>query len=224
MNASAGTRTSANRPQTFVNGLSRRPALGFLDKLAAWFLQTRAPDTDGGIYALVRQRRRASSHGAPWTLRTCGDRCGFGPGLSGLGTAFHRRLAVTADLDTGTSEGRLAADALISVGELEHARKAQHTGEAGAQARAKRSAISRPAVRNLSALKKHIVAMRSAGMTLQAIADRLNSEGVPTLRGGKKWRPWSVQVAAGYRRPGQASRAGSLPKGGVRTGRVGGMD
>jgi hypothetical protein len=43
--------------------------------------------------------------------------------------------------------------------------------------------------------------MRTAGMTLQAIADVLNSEGVPTLRGGAKWRPSSVQSATGYRRP-----------------------
>jgi hypothetical protein len=38
-------------------------------------------------------------------------------------------------------------------------------------------------------------------MTLQAIADRLNAEQIPTLRGGTKWRPSSVHVAAGYRRP-----------------------
>jgi hypothetical protein len=43
--------------------------------------------------------------------------------------------------------------------------------------------------------------MREAGMTLQAIADVLNAEGVPTLRGGAQWRPSSVQSAAGYRRP-----------------------
>jgi hypothetical protein len=61
--------------------------------------------------------------------------------------------------------------------------------------------------------------MRSSGMTLQAIADRLNAEGVPTLRGGKMWRPSSVQVAAGYRRPGQPSRAGSLPSGNIRPGK-----
>jgi hypothetical protein len=37
---------------------------------------------------------------------------------------------------------------------------------------------------------------------LQAIADRLNEEGVPTVRGGAKWRHSSVQTAAGYvRRP-----------------------
>ena len=38
-------------------------------------------------------------------------------------------------------------------------------------------------------------------MTLQAIADALNDEGVPTLRGGAKWRPSSVHNATGYRRP-----------------------
>jgi Resolvase, N terminal domain/Recombinase len=102
-------------------------------------------------------------------------------------------LAINADLDTSTNEGRLAADALISVGELGH------------------RSSSQPAVHDLPALRKHIVTMRSSGMTLQAIADRLNAEGVPTLRGGKLWRPSSVQVALGYRRPGQG-RTGSLPK------------
>jgi recombinase len=42
--------------------------------------------------------------------------------------------------------------------------------------------------------------MRAQGMTLQAIADQLNEEGVPTVRGGTKWRHSSVQAAAGYRR------------------------
>jgi peptidoglycan hydrolase-like protein with peptidoglycan-binding domain len=102
-----------------------------------------------------------------------------------------RLVAVDPDLDTSTHEGRLAADALISVAKL---------GREGA---------ARPAVHDLPALREHIVAMRSSGMTLQAIADRLNAEGVPTLRGGKLWRPSSVQVALGYRRPGQP-RARSL--------------
>jgi hypothetical protein len=38
-------------------------------------------------------------------------------------------------------------------------------------------------------------------MTLQGIADALNEEGVPTVRGGAEWRPSSVQSALGYRRP-----------------------
>ena len=112
-----------------------------------------------------------------------------------------RLVAVDADLDTYTSEGRLAADALISVGEFDHGTTSRH------------------AVHDLPALRKHIVAMRASGMTLQAIADRLNAEGVPTLRGGKMWRPSSVQVALGYRRPGQRRVAGSLPKGQIRSSR-----
>jgi hypothetical protein len=43
-------------------------------------------------------------------------------------------------------------------------------------------------------------------MTLQAIADTLNAEGVPTLRGGAEWRPSSVQAAAGYKRPSRSDR------------------
>jgi hypothetical protein len=38
-------------------------------------------------------------------------------------------------------------------------------------------------------------------LTLQAIADELNEEGIPTPRGGTKWRPSSVQAAVGYKRP-----------------------
>ena len=48
--------------------------------------------------------------------------------------------------------------------------------------------------------------MRNANMTLQAIADQLNAEGVPTLRGGAMWRPSSVQAALGYRRPTRRSK------------------
>ena len=55
--------------------------------------------------------------------------------------------------------------------------------------------------------------MREQGMTLQAIADVLNAEGVPTLRGGAMWRPSSVQRATGYRRPSSGSRGIELPKG-----------
>jgi hypothetical protein len=50
-------------------------------------------------------------------------------------------------------------------------------------------------------LAGRILDMRERGMSLQAIADALNAEGVPTRRGGARWRPSSVQAAAGYRRP-----------------------
>jgi peptidoglycan hydrolase-like protein with peptidoglycan-binding domain/DNA invertase Pin-like site-specific DNA recombinase len=107
-----------------------------------------------------------------------------------------RLVAVDVDLDTAAPEGRIAADALISVGERAERGPRKRRVDSGADSRP-----GRAAVRDLPELREHIVAMRSAGMTLQAIADRLNEEGVPTLRGGREWRPSSVQVAAGYRRP-----------------------
>jgi hypothetical protein len=124
--------------------------------------------------------------------RLSGSRAELGHILEALLKSDVRLVAIDADIDTGTSDGRLAAETLISVG--------KHAGGGAA----------RPAVRDLPALKEHIIAMRSSGMTLQAIADRLNAEGVPTMRGGKLWRPSSVQVALGYRRPGQPRATGSL--------------
>lgn len=59
----------------------------------------------------------------------------------------------------------------------------------------------RPAVADRPELQQRILAMREKGMTLQAIADVLNGDGVPTARGGAMWRPSSVQRAAGYQRP-----------------------
>jgi peptidoglycan hydrolase-like protein with peptidoglycan-binding domain len=108
-----------------------------------------------------------------------------------------RLVAVDVRLDTAAVDGRIAADALICVGERAERGQLRSRGEGDTGDRRP----GRPAVRDLPELREHIVAMRSAGMTLQAIADRLNEEGIPTIRGGREWRPSSVQVAAGYRRP-----------------------
>jgi DNA invertase Pin-like site-specific DNA recombinase len=43
-------------------------------------------------------------------------------------------------------------------------------------------------------LARRIRAMRTRGMTLQAICDRLNHEEVPTPRGGATWRPTSLRA------------------------------
>jgi len=50
-------------------------------------------------------------------------------------------------------------------------------------------------------------------LTLQAIADELNEEGIPTTRGGTKWRPSSVQAALGYKRPTRMRPRAGRPKG-----------
>jgi DNA invertase Pin-like site-specific DNA recombinase len=106
-------------------------------------------------------------------------------------------VAIDLRLDTATEAGRLAAFALAGVGGWEHERLSARTRRGLEAARSR----GRAAVADLPELRERIVHMRAQGLTLQAIADALNEEGVPTLRGGAKWRPSSVQRAAGYRRP-----------------------
>ena len=76
------------------------------------------------------------------------------------------------------------------------------------------SGTARPtSVRDDPELSARISAMRAQGMSLQAISDTLNAEGVPTLRGGTHWRPSSVQAATGYKRP-PAARANGTARSG----------
>jgi DNA invertase Pin-like site-specific DNA recombinase len=111
-----------------------------------------------------------------------------------------RLIVIDLDLDTGTEEGRLGARALATVGGIERRKLEERTRKGLETARSMRRS-GRPAVSDRPSLKQRIADMRAEGMTLQAIADTLNAEGVPTLRGGAEWRPSSVQAAAGYKRP-----------------------
>lgn len=72
-------------------------------------------------------------------------------------------------------------------------------------------------------LKARIVAMLANGMTVEAIAERLNRDGIPTQEGGS-WLPASVEAAVGAngRKPqagaeGQNGRAGSWLRAAQRT-------
>jgi DNA invertase Pin-like site-specific DNA recombinase len=112
-----------------------------------------------------------------------------------------RLIVIDIGLDTGTADGRVAAEALVTVGDLDEKKIEERTRKGLEAARSGRRSSGRPAVADRPSLKRRIVDMRARGMTLQAIADALNDEGVPTVRGGAKWRPSSVQAAAGYKRP-----------------------
>jgi DNA invertase Pin-like site-specific DNA recombinase len=117
-----------------------------------------------------------------------------------LGWCMRTGIALTAldiGLDTGTAEGKTAVRALLAMSRLEHRRTAAWTRN-GLAAAAK--AAHRPAVADSPELASRIRRMRAGGMTLQAIADTLNREGEPTVRGGAEWRPSSVQSVLGYRR------------------------
>jgi DNA invertase Pin-like site-specific DNA recombinase len=121
-------------------------------------------------------------------------------------------IALDLRLDTATDAGRLAAQALAGVGGWERDRISERTRRGLEAARQRGGGQGRTAVADVPELQERIAAMREHGMTLQAIADRLNEEGVPTLRGGAMWRPSSVQRATGYRRPSAGGRGIELPK------------
>jgi DNA invertase Pin-like site-specific DNA recombinase len=117
-------------------------------------------------------------------------------------SANNRRLvAIDLGLDTATEAGRQVAVALASVGGWEHERISARTRRGMEAARARGSGVGRAAIDDVPELRDRIARMRESGMTLQAIADVLNEEGVPTLRGGAMWRPSTVHRATGYRRP-----------------------
>lgn len=152
----------------------------------------------GLTYALERARRGDASCLLVTELgRLCRSVAELRRIFQAVDGAGARLVVLDPPLDTGTSEGRAVALALSAVSQWEQRRAAARSSNALAVARANGS--TPPVIP--PALKRRIVRMRAAGLTLQAIADELNEAGVPTVRGGVKWRPSSVQAALGYRRP-----------------------
>jgi DNA invertase Pin-like site-specific DNA recombinase len=121
-----------------------------------------------------------------------------------------RLVAVDLGLDTANPGGQTAARALASVAGWEQERLSERTRKGLAAARASREG-SGGSETNWTAIRQRIALMRENGMTLQAIADVLNQEGVPTIRGGTTWRPSSVQTAAGYKRRRRTAGVADLP-------------
>jgi len=117
--------------------------------------------------------------------------------------------ALDFELDSSTAAGDAAVRALIGVAAWERSRIGDRTRPALAAGGSRRGSVGRPAVRDDPELSSRIAMMRSRGMSLRAIADALNADGVPTLRGGSHWRPSSVQAATGYKRP--PARPGAIP-------------
>jgi peptidoglycan hydrolase-like protein with peptidoglycan-binding domain len=110
-----------------------------------------------------------------------------------------RLVSVDRGLDTGTPTGGKAADVLVSLGAFDdQPRPSARGGHPETRPSERTSGSSRPAKADVAALTERIWTMHATGMTLQAIADRLNEEGVPTLRGGAKWRPSELQPTIGY--------------------------
>jgi DNA invertase Pin-like site-specific DNA recombinase len=120
-------------------------------------------------------------------------------------------VALDVGLNTGTARGDELATMLIALNSWHRELIAERTRDARARVRAEGRTWGRPSVSDRPELFTRITQMRSQGLTLQAIADQLNAEGVPTTRGGRMWRPSSVEVALGYRRPTARGARAPLP-------------
>jgi peptidoglycan hydrolase-like protein with peptidoglycan-binding domain/DNA invertase Pin-like site-specific DNA recombinase len=175
-------------------------------------------DRPGLTYALERVAKGEASCLVVSQLRRLSPSAAdLGRILESIATNGGRLVAMDVDVDTAVPAGQKVANVLISVGAWERERVGERTRKGLEAARAKSRRVGRLAVDDVPDLKERIAAMRASGMTLQAIADRLNEDGVPTLRGGEKWRPSSVQAAAGYRRPPRRwQNGGSAPSEGGR--------
>jgi len=133
----------------------------------------------------------------------------FGRLLEWFDAADATLVALDLGMDTSTSSGRLVANVMASVAEWERSVIGERTRDALAARKAQGLPISRPAV--TGPLAETIRELRDRGLTDQAIADTLNAEQVPTLRGAAQWRVSSVQSAAGYKRRTAAAPRADLP-------------
>jgi DNA invertase Pin-like site-specific DNA recombinase len=146
------------------------------------------------IHAIERVRRGDAACLVTAELsRLCPSVADLGAILKAIEAAGGRVVSLDPPLDTGAPVGRAVGRALLSVSDWERSRRAERTSEARAKGAVSGSVSPQ--------LGRRIRRLRGAGITLQGIADILNEEGVPTVRGGTRWRPSSVQTAVGYRRP-----------------------
>lgn len=101
-------------------------------------------------------------------------------------------VALDLGIATDTANGRLVANVMASVSDWERCRIGENTRNALAALKARGVRLGGP--RTISdELRFSVVAMRSDGLTLQAIADHLNAERVPTARGGA-WQRGTIHA------------------------------
>jgi DNA invertase Pin-like site-specific DNA recombinase len=94
-------------------------------------------------------------------------------------------------IDTTTPSGALMANVMASFAEYERQLIGARTSAALQQLKGQGVRLGRP--RTLSAdVTARVVSERASGMTMAAIADGLNSDSVPTARGGAAWYPSTV--------------------------------
>ena len=103
-------------------------------------------------------------------------------------------VALDLGVDLSTPAGEFLASVMASAAQWERRIIGVRTKEALAAEKAAGVRLGRRSQLDPVVLTR-IVEERAAGCTLQAIADGLNGESVPTTRGGSAWRVSSVRAA-----------------------------
>jgi DNA invertase Pin-like site-specific DNA recombinase len=102
-------------------------------------------------------------------------------------------VALDLGVDLSTPSGEFLANVMASAAQWERRIIGQRTKDALAARRADGVQLGRPSSTKAEVAKR-IRRMRRNGLTLQAICDKLNAQGVETPRGGLVWRPSSLSA------------------------------
>ena len=101
-------------------------------------------------------------------------------------------VALDLGVDLSTPAGEFLASVMSACAQWEARVIGQRTKEALAVKKSQGYRLGRPPSIS-DAVAQRILRMRARGVGLQEICERLNMDRVPTPRGGKAWRPSSIQ-------------------------------
>jgi DNA invertase Pin-like site-specific DNA recombinase len=101
-------------------------------------------------------------------------------------------VALDLGVDTSTPSGEMMANILATFAQFERRLIGQRTKDALSIKKAEGVKLGRPTVTAPGTVAR-IQALRAEGLSLRAIAGKLNEEGVPTSQGGKQWYASTVR-------------------------------
>lgn len=101
--------------------------------------------------------------------------------------------ALDLGVDTSTPSGEMMANVTATFAQFERRLIGQRTKDALAIKRAEGVQLGRPRV-TADETVEMIRQLRSDGLSLRGVADRLNQDGVPTSQGGKRWYASTVSA------------------------------
>ena len=97
------------------------------------------------------------------------------------------------DIDTSTPAGEMAANIIISGSQYERRLISQRTRDAVAAKRARGERLGAAPALPVE-ITRRIIAERREGRTVQAIAEGVMADGIPTARGKNRWFPATIKA------------------------------